>query len=117
MDATRTGFFRAVSVNSEASQVQRILVKARRHLVGQRRDTENAIQGFLASLGIRFPKGSGKLAARVRVALEERPDPAPMIEPLLASAAARWILKSSATSEVFKEGLGGCFVAKAFSGC
>ncbi len=85
-EIARTGFFRAVSVNSEASQVQRILVKARRHLVGQRRDTENAIRGFLASLGIRFPKGSGKLAARVRAALEERPDLKPMIEPLLASA-------------------------------
>ena len=88
-EIARTGFFRAVSVNSEASQVERILVKARRHLVCQRRDTENAIRGFLAALGIRFPRGSGKLAARVREALEERPDLKPMIEPLLASAAAQ----------------------------
>jgi hypothetical protein len=29
----------------------------------------------------------------------------------------RWILTSSATPEVFKERLGGCFVAEAFSGC
>jgi hypothetical protein len=27
-----------------------------------------------------------------------------------------WILKSSATPEVFEEGLGGCFIAEAFSG-
>ena len=85
-EIARTGFFRSVSVSSEAAQLQRILVKARRHLVGQRRDTENAIRGFLAALGLRFPKGSGKLAARVREALRERPDLAPMIEPLLASA-------------------------------
>ncbi|MCH8234285.1 MAG: IS110 family transposase [Bacteroidetes bacterium] len=87
-ELARTGFFRAVSVSSEASQVQRILIKARRHLVRQRRDTENAIRGFLGALGIRFPKGSGKLAARVREALEARPDLKPAIEPLLASAVA-----------------------------
>ena len=87
-EMARTGFFRAVSVNSEASGMQRILIKARRHLVCQRRDTENAIRGFLATLGLRFPRGSGKLAARVRDALEERPDLKPMIEPLLASAEA-----------------------------
>ena len=84
----RTGFCRPVSVSSEASHKQRILIKARRHLVGQRRATENAIRGFLCSLGIRFAKGSGKLAGRVRDALEERPDLKPMIEPLLASAEA-----------------------------
>ena len=88
-DLARTGFYRSVSVSSEASQMQRILIKARRHLVGQRRDTENAIRGFLASLGLRFPKGSGKLAARVRDALQERPDLKAMIEPLLASAEAQ----------------------------
>ena len=87
-EIARTGFCRPVSVNSEAAQKQRMLVKARRHLVGQRRATENAIRGFLGALGIRFAKGSGKLSGRVREALEERPDLAPMIEPLLASAEA-----------------------------
>jgi len=84
-EIARTGFCRPVSVNSETAQVQRMLVKARTHLVRQRRDTENAIRGFLRALGIRFAKGSGKLAGRVRAALEERPDLKPMIEPLLAS--------------------------------
>ena len=88
-EIARTGFYRSVSVSSEASQMQRILIKARRHLVCQRRDTENAIRGFLAALGLRFPRGSGKLAARVRDALAERPDLKPMIEPLLASVAAQ----------------------------
>ena len=87
-ELARTGFYRSVSVGSEASQMQRILIKARRHLVGQRRDTENAIRGFLGALGLRFPRGSGKLAGRVRGALEERPDLKPMIEPLLASVEA-----------------------------
>ena len=87
-EIARTGFCRPVSVNSEAAQVQRMLVKARTHLVRQRRDTENAIRGFLRALGIRFAKGSGKLAGRVREALEERPDLKVMIEPLLASVEA-----------------------------
>lgn len=87
-EIARSGFCRPVSVNSEASQKHRILIKARRHLVCQKRDTENAIRGFLCALGIRFSKGSGKLAGRVRAALEERPDLKLMIEPLLASAEA-----------------------------
>ncbi len=87
-EIARTGFCRPVSVSSEAAQVQRILIKSRRHLVGQRRATENAIRGFLCALGLRFAKGSGNLAGRVRAALKERPDLKPMIEPLLASAEA-----------------------------
>ncbi len=87
-EIARTGFCRAVSVNSEASQKQRILIKARSHLVSQKRATENAMRGFLSSFGIRFPKGSGKLAGRVREALQDRPDLKKAIEPLLAIAAA-----------------------------
>jgi len=85
----RTGFCLPVAVSSEAAQKHRILVKARRHLVNQRRDTQNAIRGFLASLGLRFVKGSGQFVARVREALMARPDLNPMIEPLLASAEAQ----------------------------
>ena len=87
-EIARTGFCRPVPVHSEASQKQRILIKARLHLVNQKRATENAIRGFLSSFGIRFPKGSGKLAERVQSALRERPDLEPVIAPLLASAAA-----------------------------
>ena len=85
----RTGFCLPVAVSSKAAQKHRILVKARRHLVNQRRDTQNAIRGFLASLGLRFVKGSGQFVARVREALMARPDLNPMIEPLLASAEAQ----------------------------
>jgi hypothetical protein len=56
-EIARTGFFRAVAVKREDAQGDRLALKARLHLVGQRRDTENAIRGLLASFGHRFPKG------------------------------------------------------------
>ena len=68
------GFCRPVSVASEASQKQRILIKARGHLVRQRQATYSAIRGFPASLGLRFPKGSKLLAGRVRAVLAARSD-------------------------------------------
>ncbi len=86
-EIARTGFCRAVAVKSAAAQEARVLLKARTHLVRQRRDTENAIRGLLGSLGLRFPKGTGKLARRVRAALEDRPDLRVMIEPLLSTVA------------------------------
>lgn len=88
-EIARSGFCRPVVVGSEASQEQRILIKARRHLVRQRRDTENTIRGLLGALGLRFPKGSGKLSERVWAALEARPDLEAIIAPLLASVAAQ----------------------------
>ncbi len=86
-EIARTGFCRPVSVNGEAAQEARILLKARCHLVRQRRDTQNAIRGLLGSLGLRFPKGSGKLAGRVGAALEDRPELKVTIEPLLCAVA------------------------------
>ncbi|MCH8998116.1 MAG: IS110 family transposase [Proteobacteria bacterium] len=87
-EIARTGFCRTVAVKSEAAQGLRILLKARAHLVRQCRDTENAIRGLLGSLGLRFPKGSGKLARRVHAALEDRPELQATIEPLLSAVAA-----------------------------
>ena len=87
-EIARTGFCRPVSVKSAAAQEGRILLKARAHLVRQRRDTQNTIRGLLGSLGLRFAKGSGKLSGRVRAALEARPELRVMIEPLLSSVAA-----------------------------
>ena len=87
-EIARTGFCRPVAVKSETAQEGRVVLKARVHLVGVRRDTENAIRGLLASLGLRFPKGSAKLEARVREALEDHPELAPAIEPLLSAVAA-----------------------------
>jgi transposase len=87
-EIARSGFCRPVAVKSETAQEDRVLLKARVHLVRQRRDTENTIRGLLASLGLRFPKGAGKLAGRVRAALEGRPELSPTIEPLLSAVAA-----------------------------
>ena len=59
-EIARAGFYRPMPVNSETAQKHRILIKARRHLVRlvrQKRDTENAMRGFLGSLGIRFATG------------------------------------------------------------
>ena len=83
-EIARTGFCRAVAVKSEAAQEARVLIKARAHLVRQRCDTQNAIRGLLGSLGLRFPKGAGKLAWRVRTALEARPELKVTFEPLLS---------------------------------
>jgi len=102
-EIARTGFCRPVSVNSEDAHKQRILVKARRLLVCQRRDIQNAIRGFLCALGIRFPKGSGKLANRVQTALVERPDLTAMIEPLLASSEALETQIKHLDEEVIKQ--------------
>jgi len=87
-EIARTGFCRPVLVKSEAAQEARTLLKARAHLVRQRRDTQNTIRGLLGSLGLRFAKGPGKLSGRVRAALEARPDVKVTIEPLLSSVAA-----------------------------
>lgn len=87
-EIARTGFCRRVAVSSEAAQETRVLLKAREHLVRQRRDTQNTIRGLLGALGLRFPKGVGKLEERVRAVLEERPDLRAAIEPLLSAAVA-----------------------------
>ena len=87
-EIARTGFCRPVTVKSETAQERRVLLKARAHLVGVRRDTENTVRGLLASLGLRFPKGSAKLVMRVREALEDHPELVATIEPLLSAVAA-----------------------------
>lgn len=84
-ELARTGFCRPVAVKGAAAQQDRVLLKARAHLVRQRRDTENALRGLLGSLGLRFPRGAGKLACRVRAVLEEHPALGPAIRPLLSS--------------------------------
>ena len=87
-EIARLGFADPVAVKSEAAQHKRMLVEARGHLVGQRIATRNLIRGLLRSLGIGFPKGTGKLALRVRAVLAERPELGATIEPLLSVAEA-----------------------------
>ena len=95
----RTGFFRPVAVKSADAQGDRLALKARQHLVRQRRDTENAIRGLLASLGHRFPKGTVKFTAYVWAILDEHPGLGMVIAPLLGARAA----VSSCLEELDKE--------------
>jgi transposase len=87
-EIARTGFYRPVAVKSEDAQGDRILLKARSHLVGQRRAMENTMRGLVASLGHRFPKGVGKFAGRVEAIVAAHPELAAAIEPLLHARAA-----------------------------
>lgn len=84
-EIARTGFCRSVAVSAESAQKDRILIKARGHLVAQRRTSQNAIRGFLCSLGFRFPKGTGKLEGRISAVLNKHPDLKEALEPLLLS--------------------------------
>jgi transposase len=101
-EIARTGFCRPVAVKSEDAQSDRMALKARQHLIRQRRDTENAIRGLLASFGHRMPKGVGKFARRVRTILDERPDLAGIIEPLLGARAAVMDHLETLDAEVMK---------------
>ena len=87
-ELARTGFYRPVAIKSERAQRWRILLKARAHLVEQRRSRQNAIRGLLGTLGLRFAKGSGKFARRVRALLVEQRDLAIMFAPLVDELAA-----------------------------
>lgn len=69
-EMARTGFCRRVAVRSATSQKRTVLLKARQHLVRQRRDGQNTIRGLLGAFGIRLPRGSWKLAERVREVLQ-----------------------------------------------
>lgn len=87
-EIARLGFLRAVAIKSETAQADRILVKARAQLVAGRRSQENALRGLLASVGLRFPKGVGKFARRVRALVAARPELACVAEPMLSARAA-----------------------------
>ena len=84
-EIARLGFFHTVAVKSETAQADRVLVKARAQLVAGRRSQENALRGLLASMGLRFPKGVGKFARRVRALVAERPELACVAEPMLSA--------------------------------
>ena len=84
-DLARLGIFRAVAIKSEAAQADRVLVKARAQLVSGCRGQENALRGLLASLGLRFPKGVGKFARRVRALVSDHPELACVVEPMLSA--------------------------------
>ena len=84
-EIARLGLFHTVAIKSEMAQADRVLVKARAQLVAGRRSQENALRGLLASMGLRFPKGVGKFARRVRALVAERPELACVAEPMLSA--------------------------------
>jgi transposase len=84
-EIARLGFFHTVAIKSETAQADRVLVKARAQLVAGRRSQENALRGLLASMGLRFPKGVGKFARRVRALVAERPELSCVAEPMLSA--------------------------------
>lgn len=84
-ELARLGFLRTVAVKSETAQLDGVLVKARARLVSGCRGHENALRGLLASLGLRFPKGVGKFARRVRALVSDHPELACVVEPMLSA--------------------------------
>jgi transposase len=67
-DLARRGFYRSVAIKSERGQRWRILLKARAQLAEQPHSRQNVIRGLLGRLGLRFARGSGTFARRVRIA-------------------------------------------------
>lgn len=53
----RTGFYKAVHVNSLPTHAVRALIVARKKLVGQRVTLENQIRGLPVVFGVRLPRG------------------------------------------------------------
>lgn len=84
----QTGWYRKVQVKSERSHAIRGLLTSRALLVKMLRDTENQIRGLLKNLGLVIGRAKeGVFTRRVRQILDERPDMALIIEPLMNARA------------------------------
>lgn len=80
----RTGWFRAVHVKSAEAQTVRVLLAGRKALLGKVLDMENMIRGLIRPFGLKVGAVSiGKFEARVRQLLEELPELAAIVAPLL----------------------------------
>ncbi len=80
----RTGWFRAVHVKSELSQELRVMLTARKLLVGKLRDIDNGIRGLLRGFGLKMGAvGERGFPARARELAADRPGLAAVIGPLL----------------------------------
>lgn len=84
-EIARTGFFRGVAVKSANAHKDRGLLKARHRLICVGRDLQNTIRGLLGGAGLRLAKGKAKFSKRVREILEDHPEMAAAISPLLAA--------------------------------
>jgi transposase len=82
----RTGWYREARVKGWAAHLIRRLVGARAQMVGISIDLSNQIRSTLKTFGLRASGGAGRaFEAKVRTALEARPEVAAVIEPLLAA--------------------------------
>jgi transposase len=82
----RTGWYREARVKGWAAHLIRRLVGARAQMVGISLELSNQIRSTLKTFGLRASGGAGRVfEAKVRAALEERPEVAGVIEPLLAA--------------------------------
>jgi transposase len=86
-ELARTGFYRGVAAKSSAAHEARAMLKARDLLVRQRRDLDNTIRGLLRSFGLRLAKGKGRFVLRVQELVDDRPELARIVEPLLSTRA------------------------------
>jgi transposase len=82
----RNGWYRVARVKGWAAHAMRRLVGARSQLVGISIDLSNQIRSTLKTFGLRATGGAGRVfEAKVRIALEGRPEVAGVVEPLLAA--------------------------------
>jgi transposase len=82
----RVNLFRPVHVKTLASQNHRALLTARKLLQEKALAIENDIRGLLRNFGLKVGiVGSSKFEARIRELIEDRPDLADIIDPLLTA--------------------------------
>jgi transposase len=82
----RAGWYREARVKGWAAHLIRRLVGARAQMVGISIDLSNQIRSTLETFGLRASGGAGRaFEAKVRAALEGRPEVADVVEPLLAA--------------------------------
>jgi transposase len=82
----RTGWYRAVHVKSFVSHRARALLGARAQLVGMTTRLSNHIRGVLKTFGLLPGAMRGvRFDRRVEALLSDRPDVAPIVQPMLAA--------------------------------
>ncbi len=84
-DICRCNLGRAVDAGSEKHARQRMVLKARQHLVQQRVAMHNTVRGLLNAVGLRFARGKGLLVKRVREAIRDDDGLQVAIAPLLTA--------------------------------
>jgi transposase len=85
-----TGWYRRVSVKSEAARIRRSLLVARSQLCGQRRSLDNVVRALFRGFGVKFGSvGKSAFEARAQLLLEDQPE---LGDAVLALLAARRVL-------------------------